>query len=74
MSGGEARRLTSFPGGVSDPLWSPDGGFFAVTAEVYPECGADGECNSTIRKSVEAGPLAAYVTDELLYPPLEQLA
>jgi len=67
MAGGEARRLTAFPGGVSDPMWSPDGRFLAVTAELYPECGADAECNATIRDSVAAGPLRAYVTDELLY-------
>ena len=31
-SGGEARKLTSFPGGVSDYAWSPDGGKLAVIA------------------------------------------
>jgi dipeptidyl aminopeptidase/acylaminoacyl peptidase len=67
LDGGEARRLTGFPGGVSDPVWSPTGGHLAVTAEVYPECGADADCNATIRESVAAGPLKAYVTDELLY-------
>ena len=67
MDGGEARRLTAFPGGLSDPVWSPDGRYFAVTAEVYPECGAEADCNTTIRDSVAAGPLAVYMTDELLY-------
>ena len=56
MSGGEARQLTSFPGGVSDLVWSPDGTHIAVTAEVYPECGADADCNRTIRQSVAEGP------------------
>ena len=67
LDGGEAHRLTAFPGGLSDPVWSPDGAHFAVTAEVYPECGADLECNSTIRESVAAGPLVATMSDELLY-------
>lgn len=67
LDGGEARRLSSFPGGVSNPVWSPDGALLAVTAEVYPECGADADCNRTIRESVAAGPLRAYLTDELLY-------
>ena len=67
LAGGEARRLTEFPGGLADPVWSPDGSVIAATAEVYPECGADPECNATIRDSVTAGPLSAYVTDELLY-------
>ncbi len=31
-SGGEARKLTSFPGGVSDYAWSPDGGKLAIIA------------------------------------------
>lgn len=31
-SGGEARKLTDFPGGVSDYAWSPDGGKLAVIA------------------------------------------
>jgi dipeptidyl aminopeptidase/acylaminoacyl peptidase len=67
MSGGEARRLTSFPGGVSTPVWSPDGAHLAVTAEVYPECGADSDCNRTIRESVAEGPLEVTMTDELLF-------
>jgi len=67
MKGGEARQLTKFPGGVSNPVWSPDGAHIAVTAEVYPECGADADCNSTIRQSVADGPLEVYMTDELLF-------
>jgi len=31
-SGGEARKLTDFPGGASDYAWSPDGGKLAVIA------------------------------------------
>jgi dipeptidyl aminopeptidase/acylaminoacyl peptidase len=31
-NGGEARKLTDFPGGVSDYAWSPDGGKLAVIA------------------------------------------
>jgi Tol biopolymer transport system component len=55
MNGGEARPLTSFPGGVSAPVWSPDGAHIVVTSEVYPECGADADCNRTIRQSVADG-------------------
>ncbi len=67
LDGGEAHRLTSFPGGVSDPVWAPTGTHIAVTAEVYPECGADADCNATIRESVADGPLKAYIADELLF-------
>jgi dipeptidyl aminopeptidase/acylaminoacyl peptidase len=67
VDGGEARQLTDFPGGLSGPVWSPDGTTIAVTAEVYPECGGDTECNRTIRRSVDRGPLSVYVAEDLLY-------
>lgn len=41
-AGGEARELTSFPGGVSDYVWSPDGSKLAVIAsDPDPEDEAD---------------------------------
>jgi dipeptidyl aminopeptidase/acylaminoacyl peptidase len=67
VDGGEARQLTDFPLDLSDPVWSPDGKWIAVTAQVYPECGADADCNGTIHRAREEGPLKAYMTDELLY-------
>ncbi|RLE25374.1 MAG: S9 family peptidase [Acidobacteria bacterium] len=67
LDGGEPRRLTGFPGGISDPVFSPDGRFLAVTAEVYPECGGDGECNQTIRDAIEKSPLEVHMADQLLY-------
>lgn len=64
--GGEPKKLTDFSMGVSAPVWSPDGSFIAVTARVFPECGADNECN---RKTAEGreGKLQAHMADELLY-------
>lgn len=67
VDGGEARQLTTFPPGVSNPVWSPDGKWIAVQSEVYPECGADADCNRTISDAVAAGPLRVRTTDELLY-------
>ncbi len=67
VDGGEAHELTDFPMGVSDPVYSPDGTWIAVTSEVYPECGADAECNETIRKTWSEGKLRAHMADELLY-------
>ena len=67
VNGGKARRLTSFPMGVWDPVVSPDGRQIAVTSRLYPECGADAECNSGIVGDRRKGPLYVHVADELLY-------
>lgn len=67
VDGGEARKLTDFPLGVSHPVTSPDGRWIAVTSEVYPECGADAECNETIHKDWSKGKLKAHLADALLY-------
>ena len=67
VSGGRARRLTSFPMGVADPVISPDGKHVAVTSAVYPECGADAGCNADMMKRREQGPLEVHVADDLLY-------
>ncbi|HXK58991.1 MAG TPA: S9 family peptidase [Acidobacteriota bacterium] len=67
IDGGEAKRLTNFSMGVTDPVWSPNGKWIAVTAEVFPECGADSDCNEKIRKTWEEGKLKAHMADELLY-------
>jgi dipeptidyl aminopeptidase/acylaminoacyl peptidase len=67
VDGGEAKQLTSFSMGLGDPVWSPDGKWIAVTSEVYPECGADSDCNGKIAKTWEKGKLKAHLADELLY-------
>jgi len=67
VDGGEARQLTRFPTGVDNPVVSPDGRFIAVLSQVYPECGADAECNRTTQKAITGGPLKVHVADELLY-------
>ena len=67
IGGGEARTLTDFSVGLAGPVWSPDGKWIAVQANVYPECGADGGCNKKITDGVAAGPLKARMADELLY-------
>jgi len=62
IDGGEPHQLTSFPTGVADPVFSSDGKYLAVSADVYPEAGIDAE------KNVEPeGKLAVHVADELLY-------
>ncbi len=67
VDGGEPWQLTDFPPGVSAPRFSPDGKYLAVTAEVYPECGADADCNKELAADDDEGKLHVYVADELLY-------
>ncbi|APF16902.1 peptidase S9 prolyl oligopeptidase [Caldithrix abyssi DSM 13497] len=65
-SGGEARRLTDFPMGVQDVKWRSADQIIFVS-EVFPECGADPECNEEIEQSMKNGPLQAHMADALLY-------
>ncbi len=65
--GGEPERKTGFPGGVSDPVFTPDGQGLVFVAEVYPECGADAACNKKLDDLRENGKLKAHVADTLLY-------
>jgi dipeptidyl aminopeptidase/acylaminoacyl peptidase len=67
VDGGEARKLTDFALDLKDPRWSPDGRWIAVTADVFPECGADGACNGKLRKGIDEGELQVHVADDLLY-------
>jgi dipeptidyl aminopeptidase/acylaminoacyl peptidase len=65
--GGEARAVATVNTGASDLVWSPDGRFIAMTSDVYPECGADAECNAERDRRRTEGPLSAHVSDELFY-------
>ncbi len=67
VNGGEPRQLTTFSAGVGDAIWSPDRKHILFTSDVYPECGADDSCNHAIASRAEAGPLKAYMADQLLY-------
>jgi dipeptidyl aminopeptidase/acylaminoacyl peptidase len=67
LGGGDARQVTHISTGIDDPLWSPDGRSIAFTSDVYPECGADDDCNKKIATRWEKGPLHAHMADELLY-------
>jgi len=67
VDGGEPRKLTDFPMGLGDPVVSPDGKYIAVSSKVYPDCGADAECNGTIEKDRTDGKLKVHMPDTLLY-------
>jgi dipeptidyl aminopeptidase/acylaminoacyl peptidase len=67
LGGGDARQMTHVSTGIDDPLWSPDGKSIAFASDVYPECGADDDCNKKIATRWEKGPLHAHMANELLY-------
>jgi len=39
VGGGEARKVTDFPGGVDDMIWTPDGKGFVFAARTYLDLG-----------------------------------
>ncbi|MGE5683425.1 MAG: prolyl oligopeptidase family serine peptidase [Bacillota bacterium] len=61
------KQVTDFYSGVSDPVISPDGKLAAFSSEVFPECGADQECNKKNSESMDNGPLQAHMADNLLF-------
>lgn len=63
----EAIQITSFYSGISSPVMSNDGRYLAFTADLFPECGTNEECNKALDESSSNGSLQAYVADELLF-------
>jgi len=66
-AGGEAEKKTDVPGGVGAFLFTPDGRRLVLSAEVWPECGADAACNLKKDGTVEKGKMKAHVADHLLF-------
>jgi len=66
VGGGEAEQLTDFSAGVSDPEWAGDSRIIFYT-DVWPECGADSECNRNLAEDIAKGPVHAHLADDLLY-------
>jgi len=64
---GEVTQVTDFYAGVSDPVLSNDERYLAFTAELFPECGTDNDCNKRLDESTKNGPMQAYIADELLF-------
>ena len=67
VDGGTPKKLTSFSMELSSPRWSPNGRWIAVTAHVYPECGADSDCNRRISEGLDKNKLQVHISDSLLY-------
>ncbi|NOX87911.1 MAG: hypothetical protein GXO77_02720 [Calditrichaeota bacterium] len=65
--GGEARRLTDFPMGVQNPEWVGKKEQIVFSSRVFPECGADADCNKEIEEGMSKGPLQAHLADQLMY-------
>jgi len=63
----ENTQITDFYAGVSDPVLSNDGRYLAFTAELFPECGVDNNCNKRLDESSANGPIQAYIADDLLF-------
>ncbi len=67
LTGKEPQKLTDFSMGVGNPEWSPNGKSIIFSAEVFPECGADNDCNKYNDSTMSNGPIQAHLTDRLLY-------
>lgn len=65
LSAGEEKQITAFYSGIDSPKLSPDGGKIIFTAQVFPECGSDEECNQNISEAMENGPIQAHIADSL---------
>ena len=62
-----ASQVTSISTGIDDPVISPNGELVAFSTDVYPECGADDNCNRITDSAASNGPIQAYVADHLLF-------
>jgi dipeptidyl aminopeptidase/acylaminoacyl peptidase len=67
LDGGEPTQLTKFATGVADAMWTADGKHIVFSSEVFPECGADDNCNKMNDESRSTGPIQAHMADRLLY-------
>ncbi len=67
LTKGASEELVSVSSGISGPVLSPDRRLIAFATNIYPECGADNDCNSRLSKLAEEGPLQAIYTDSLMF-------
>ena len=67
IPGKKIEEVLDYPAGITRPVLSPDGNLIAFSTEIYPECGANKECNKNTLESSENGPVQAYIADSLLF-------
>ncbi len=66
-AGGTPECVTNFSMGAAGAELSPDGRSLLFSADVFPDCGADDECNAYNDSTQSNGPVQAYMADGLLY-------
>ncbi|HEV2064196.1 MAG TPA: S9 family peptidase [Thermoanaerobaculia bacterium] len=66
LAGGDPVKATSFPTEVNGYEWSPDGKWFLVTSDVFPEC-ADAACLDKKLKAREKSTIRARIVEGLLF-------
>ena len=67
LQGGEARKVTTFEGGVGDAKVVPGTAQVVFTASVFPEAMTDGAKQKHLAERLENGPVQAHLADSLLY-------
>ncbi|HMN17068.1 MAG TPA: S9 family peptidase [Ignavibacteriaceae bacterium] len=60
-------QLTDFYPGISAPVVSNDERYVAFTADLFPECGVENDCNKKLDESTANGPVQAYIADNLMF-------
>jgi dipeptidyl aminopeptidase/acylaminoacyl peptidase len=63
----KTEQVTKFATGVSNPSLAPDKKSIVFISDIFPQCGADNFCNDKLLKSVEEGPVQAYMSDKLMF-------
>ena len=66
LSGGDPVKATSFPTGVNAFTWSPDGKWFVIASDVFPDC-ADTSCLEKTLKARAGSTVKARVAERLLF-------
>ena len=67
IDGMDARQITHVASEASGELVSPDGKNIVFTSDVFPECGADDDCNRKRIEEAKNSPVKARLITTLLY-------